>query len=51
VVRGLRQLHFSYSSVQQQEFMQRAEALLEHLTRTEEDSQQQQQQQQQPCEQ
>jgi hypothetical protein len=47
VVRGLRQLHFSSSSVQQQEFMQRAESLLEHMTRIKEDSQPQQQQQHQ----
>lgn len=42
VVRGLRQVHFSYSSAQQQEFMQRAESLLQYMTRAKQDSQQQQ---------
>jgi hypothetical protein len=47
VVLGLRQVHFSHSSVQQQEFMRCAEALLEQMKRAKQDSQQQQQQQRQ----
>jgi hypothetical protein len=40
-------MHFSYSSVQQQEFMRRAESLLEYMKRAKQDGQQQQQPQQQ----
>ncbi|WIA11841.1 hypothetical protein OEZ85_011928 [Tetradesmus obliquus] len=47
VVHGLRQVHFSSSPQPQQEFMRRAEALLEHMKRAQQDGQQQQQQQQQ----